>query len=54
MAREHNNANILILGGRIVSVEQGVKLAEIWVDTEFEGGRHQNRLLKIATAEQGE
>ena len=54
MSKEHNNANILVMGGRILSVEQGVKLAEIWLDTEFEGGRHQNRLLKIAAAEQAE
>jgi len=54
MSKEHNNANILVMGGRILSVEQGVKLVEIWLDTEFEGGRHQNRLLKIAAAEQAE
>lgn len=54
MSKEHNNANILVMGGRILSVEQGVKLAEIWLDTEFEGGRHQNRLLKIAAAEEAE
>lgn len=52
MAKEHNNANILILGGRIVSVVEGVKLVEIWLDTKFEGGRHQSRLDKIAAAEQ--
>lgn len=52
MAKEHNNANILVMGGRILSVEEGVRLVEIWLDTEFEGGRHQNRLLKIAAAEQ--
>jgi ribose 5-phosphate isomerase B len=52
MSKEHNNANILVMGGRILSVEAGVKLVEIWLDTEFEGGRHQNRLLKIAAAEQ--
>ncbi len=52
MAREHNNANILILGGRIVSVELGVKLVEIWLDSQFEGGRHQKRLDKIGAAEQ--
>ena len=54
MSKEHNNANILVMGGRILNVEQGVKLVEIWLDTEFEGGRHQNRLLKIAAAEQTE
>lgn len=54
MSKEHNNANVLVMGGRILSVEQGVRLVEIWLDTEFEGGRHQNRLLKIAAAEQDE
>lgn len=54
MSKEHNNANILVMGGRILSAEQGVKLVEIWLDTEFAGGRHQNRLLKIAAAEQSE
>lgn len=52
MAKEHNNANILILGGRILSVDQGLKLVEIWLDAEFEGGRHQQRLDKIRAAEQ--
>lgn len=54
MAKEHNNANILVMGGRILTIEQGVRLVEVWLDTEFEGGRHQNRLLKIAAAEQSE
>jgi len=54
MSKEHNNANILVMGGRILSAEQGVRLAEIWLDTEFEGGRHQNRLLKIAASEEAE
>ena len=54
MSKEHNNANILVMGGRILNVEQGVRLVEIWLDTEFEGGRHQSRLLKIAAAEQSE
>ena len=51
MAGEHNNANILIMGGRILSSEQGQKLVEVWLDAEFEGGRHQNRLDKIAAIE---
>lgn len=54
MSREHNDSNILVMGGRVLSIELGVKLTEIWLDTEFEGGRHQNRLLKIAAAEQSE
>jgi len=51
MAKEHNNANILVLGGRVLSVEQGLKLVEVWLDTTYEGGRHQNRLDKIAALE---
>jgi len=52
MAKEHNNANILVMGGRILSIEAGKRLVEIWLDTEFEGGRHQNRLDKISVIEQ--
>ena len=52
MAREHNNANILAMGGRVLTPDQGKKLVEIWLDTEFEGGRHQNRLDKISAIEQ--
>ncbi len=51
MAREHNNANILVMGGRILSVEQGKKLVEVWLDSSFAGGRHQNRLDKIELIE---
>ncbi len=51
MAREHNNANILVMGGRILSVELGTKLVEIWLDVGYEGGRHQNRLDKISAIE---
>lgn len=53
MAKEHNNANVLVLGGRILSVVDGVELAKVWLDTEYEGGRHQKRLDKINQVEQG-
>jgi ribose 5-phosphate isomerase B len=52
MAKEHNNANILVMGGRILSIEAGKRLVEVWLDTEYEGGRHQNRLDKISVIEQ--
>jgi len=52
MAKEHNNANILAMGGRVLSPEQGVKLVEIWLDSEYQGGRHQRRLDKIAALDQ--
>lgn len=51
MAREHNDANVLVLGGRVLSIETGKKLVEVWLDSEYEGGRHQNRLNKISDIE---
>lgn len=52
MAKEHNNANVLVMGGRILSIEDGKRLVEIWLDSDYEGGRHQNRLKKISAIEQ--
>lgn len=51
MAKEHNNANILVLGGRVLSVEIAETLVNTWLDATFEGGRHQGRLDKIAAVE---
>ena len=47
MCREHNDSNILILGGRVISVSLASEILDIWLKTEFEGGRHQRRLDKI-------
>ncbi len=44
MTRRHNNANVLCLGGRVLSEEQAVSLAKLFVSTPFEGGRHQRRI----------
>ncbi len=49
---QHNDANILGLGGRVVSPEEAVKLVDLWLNTPFEGGRHQRRLDKIAEIEE--
>ncbi|TNF50455.1 MAG: ribose 5-phosphate isomerase B [Deltaproteobacteria bacterium] len=51
MAKEHNNANILVLGGRVLSVELAIKMVNVWLDTAYEGGRHQLRLDKISQVE---
>ena len=51
---EHNNANILGLGGRVVSPELAVKLVDIWLHTPYAGGRHQGRLDKITAIEQSQ
>lgn len=47
LARKHNDANILSLPGRFISVEKGIKITEVFLNTEFEGGRHQRRIDKI-------
>lgn len=47
MAKEHNNANVLCLGGRTTSKEDAIKYVSKWLDSQFEGGRHQRRLDKL-------
>ena len=47
MAKAHNNANILCLGGRVLANALAEDLVETWLTTQFEGGRHQQRLDKI-------
>lgn len=49
MCRKHNDANILALGCRILETEEALKLVDIWLDTEFEGGRHQRRVDMLNT-----
>jgi ribose 5-phosphate isomerase B len=51
LARQHNNANILCLPGRHMDPEYAVELTKIWLNTRFEGGRHQSRVEKIAALE---
>ncbi|HAK60368.1 MAG TPA: ribose 5-phosphate isomerase B [Nitrospiraceae bacterium] len=51
MSRLHNNANILVLGGRVVGPGLAGEIVKTWLETEFEGGRHQKRLDKIAQLE---
>lgn len=47
MARQHNNANLLALAGRVLSPEQAEGIISAFLETPFEGGRHQNRIIKI-------
>ena len=47
MARKHNDANIIALGARVTSLEDMVDMINVFIDTDFEGGRHQNRVEKI-------
>ncbi|QED38451.1 ribose 5-phosphate isomerase B [Antarcticibacterium arcticum] len=47
LAKEHNNANILSIPARFVSQQQAIDMVQTFLDTKFEGGRHQNRIDKI-------
>ena len=51
--RLHNDANILCMGGRVVGPGVGLELADLFVDTEYEGGRHAKRVQMISDIEQG-
>ncbi len=51
MSRAHNNANILALGGRVVGPDLATEITKIWLETPFEGGRHQRRIDKISDIE---
>lgn len=51
MARKHNDSNCLTLGGRTHAVELALAIVGIWLDTEFEGGRHARRVQKIRDIE---
>lgn len=52
MSRLHNDANILVLPGRIITIETAVNIIKTWFSTDFEGGRHQQRLDKITAIEE--
>ncbi len=52
MSREHNDANILVMGERVIGKGVALEIVKTWLDTEFAGGRHQKRLDKITAIEQ--
>lgn len=51
MSRAHNDANILALGGRVLGVDLTLEIVDVWLHTEFEGGRHERRVNKIKDLE---
>ena len=50
LTRKHNNANMLAMGGRIIDEDTGLAITKAFVDTEFEGGRHQRRIDMLEEA----
>ncbi|MBU3841350.1 MAG: ribose 5-phosphate isomerase B [Candidatus Ruminococcus intestinipullorum] len=51
MSREHNDCNVLALGARVVGAELAKMIVDVWLNTEFEGGRHQRRVDLIMNIE---
>ncbi len=47
MSRAHNDANVLIIGGRVTGTELALSILRTWLETSFEGGRHQRRIDRI-------
>ncbi|MBQ8838730.1 MAG: RpiB/LacA/LacB family sugar-phosphate isomerase [Bacteroidales bacterium] len=47
LIKQHNNANVLVMPARFISFEEVKKITDAWLDSEFEGGRHQKRIDKI-------
>ena len=52
MTRRHNDANVLALGGRVLGVGLALEIADIFLDTPFEGGRHARRVAQIMALEE--
>ena len=51
MSREHNDSNVLALGGRVIGFGPAGEIVRVWIKTEFKGGRHQRRVNKIMALE---
>ena len=54
LSREHNDANVIAMGARVVTPHMADEILELWLTTDFEGGRHQARIDKIADIERGD
>lgn len=48
MSRKHNNANVLCFGGRLLNAAQALAVSQVWLETDYEGGRHQRRVEQLA------
>ena len=51
LTRRHNDSNVLAMGGRIIGAETAKAIVKTWLGTDFEGGRHENRIAKITAYE---
>lgn len=51
MSKKHNNANVLVLGARVIGDDLALRIVDTWLKSDFEGGRHQRRIDKITNME---
>jgi ribose 5-phosphate isomerase B len=54
ISRAHNDANVLVIGAKVIGPDEAEELTDLWLATAFKGGRHQQRLDQIAALERGE
>jgi ribose 5-phosphate isomerase B len=54
MSRQHNNSNVLALGARVTEEGLALRIVQRWLESSFEGGRHQRRIDRITAIENGE
>ena len=54
LSRQHNNANVLSMGERMISIEMALRIVDIWLTSSFEGGRHAGRIEQLARYEAGQ
>lgn len=54
ISRAHNDSNVLVLGAKVITADLADELVDLWLETPFKGGRHQERLDQIAALERGE
>ncbi len=54
LSREHNDANVLAMGGRVVAEDLALEIVRVWLETPFAGGRHARRVAQIAQIEREE
>jgi ribose 5-phosphate isomerase B len=54
LGRQHNNANVLSLGERMIPLELALKIVDTWLATDFEGGRHEKRIAEMTRYETGQ
>lgn len=53
VSRQHNDSNVLAMGARVIGVEMGKMIARMWLEAEFEGGRHQRRVNQLDAIARG-